>query len=108
MSSLKDTLAPINAKVNGGRTSSALSSHGLIEIRCQSGVKELLGVIRCSRWYLWSSLNESRSFGYYRMTSRSKYSLKWNGLALQCELPSMGGTVTIGRLMMASCGIPEG
>ena len=41
MSSLKDTLVPINAEVNGGRTSGALSSHGLIEVHCHSGVEEL-------------------------------------------------------------------
>ena len=41
MSSLKDTLVPINAEVNGGRTSGALSSHGLIEVHRHSRVKEL-------------------------------------------------------------------
>ena len=41
MSSLKDTLAPINAEMNGGRNPGALSSHGLIEVHCHSGVKEL-------------------------------------------------------------------
>ena len=41
MSSLKDTLAPIIAEVNGGRTLGALSSHGLIEVHCHSGVEEL-------------------------------------------------------------------
>ena len=41
MSSLKDTLAPINAEVNGGRTPGALSSHGLIEVHCHSRVEEL-------------------------------------------------------------------
>ena len=43
MSSLKDTLAPINAEVNGGRTPGALSSHRLIEVHCHSRVKEFLG-----------------------------------------------------------------
>ena len=42
MSSLKDTLAPINAKMNGSRTPGATSSHGLIEVHCHSRVKELL------------------------------------------------------------------
>ena len=41
MFSLKDTLAPINAEVNGGKTLSALSSHRLIEAHCHSRVKEL-------------------------------------------------------------------
>ena len=43
MFSLKDTLAPINAEVNGGKTPGALSSHRLIEVHCHSGVKELPG-----------------------------------------------------------------
>ena len=43
MSSLKDTLPPINAEVNGCRTPGTLSSHGLIEVHCHSRVKELLG-----------------------------------------------------------------
>ena len=32
VSSLKDTLAPINAEVNGDRTPGAMSSHRLIEV----------------------------------------------------------------------------
>ena len=32
MFSLKDTLAPINVEVNGGRTLGAMSSHRLIEV----------------------------------------------------------------------------
>ena len=42
MPSLKETLAPVNAEMNGGRTLGALSSHGLIEVHCHSGVEELL------------------------------------------------------------------
>ena len=42
------------------------------------------------------------------MSSRSKYSSEWNGLALQSEFPSMGGVVTIGHLMMASGDMLEG
>ena len=41
MSSLKDTLEPINAEVNGGWTLGAMSSHRLIEVHCHSRVKEL-------------------------------------------------------------------
>ena len=41
MSSLKDTLAPINAEMNASRTPGALSSHGLIEVHLHSGIKEL-------------------------------------------------------------------
>ena len=41
MPSLKDTLAPINAEVNGGKTPGALSSHKLIEVHYHSGVEEL-------------------------------------------------------------------
>ena len=40
--SLKDTLAPVNAEMNGGRTLGALSSYELIEVHCHSGVEELL------------------------------------------------------------------
>ena len=43
VSSLNDTLAPINAEMNGGRTPGALSSHGLIEVHCHSKVEELPG-----------------------------------------------------------------
>ena len=43
MSNLKDTLAPINVEVNGGRTPGALSSHGLIEVHFHSRVEELPG-----------------------------------------------------------------
>ena len=43
MSSLKDTLAPINVEVNGCGTPGAMSSHGLIEDHCHSRVKELPG-----------------------------------------------------------------
>ena len=42
MSSLKDTLAPINAEMNGDRTPGALSSHELIEVHCHSVVEKLL------------------------------------------------------------------
>ena len=38
--SLMDTLAPVNAEMNGGRTLGALSSHGLIEVHHHSRVKE--------------------------------------------------------------------
>ena len=41
MPSLKDTLALVNAEMNGGRTLGALSSHGLIEFHCHSRVEEL-------------------------------------------------------------------
>ena len=41
--SLMDTLAPVNAEMNGGGTLGALSSHGLIEVHCHSGVGKLLG-----------------------------------------------------------------
>ena len=41
MSSLKDTLEPINAEVNGGWTLCTMSSHRLIEVHCHSRVKEL-------------------------------------------------------------------
>ena len=37
----KDTPAPINAEMNGGRTLGALSSHGLIEVHCHFGLEEL-------------------------------------------------------------------
>ena len=41
--SLKDTLEPVNAEMNGGRTLEALSSHGLIEVHRHSRVEELHG-----------------------------------------------------------------
>ena len=82
MSSLKDTLAPINIEVNGCRTPSTLSSHGLIEVHCYSRIKELPWSHKALEMVLWSSPNESGSSSYYCMTSKSKYSLEWNGLAL--------------------------
>ena len=39
--SLKDTLAPVNAKMNGGRTLGTLISHGLIRVHCHSAIEEL-------------------------------------------------------------------
>ena len=36
-------MAPVNAKMNGGETLSALSSHGLIEVHRHSGVEKLPG-----------------------------------------------------------------
>ena len=38
--SLENTLAPVNAEMNGSETLGALSSHGLIEIHRHSGVEK--------------------------------------------------------------------
>ena len=42
------------------------------------------------------------------MASLSKYNSEWKGLALQSELPSMGGAVSIGRLIIDSGDNSEG
>ena len=42
------------------------------------------------------------------MASLSKYNSEWKGLALQSELPSMGGAVSIGRLIIDSGEMSEG
>ena len=43
MSSLGNTLAPINDEVNSDKTQDAMSSHKLIEIQCHSRVKKIPG-----------------------------------------------------------------
>ena len=62
----------------------------------------------CSIWYLWGRWNESLSSGWSLKVSLSKESSEWNDLARQSKLPSMGGWVTMGRLIITSGVIPEG
>ena len=58
--------------------------------------------------YLRSSWNDWASSGRNRNVAVSKHSSEWNGLALQSKFPSIGGYVSIGRLITASGAISDG
>ena len=95
--------------MNGNGTLGALSSHGLIEVHCQSRVEKLP---RSHKALKMVPLEQSKWIPKLRLLSHSlnveiKLRMKWPS-TLQSDLPSMGGTVTIGLLMMTSRAMSEG
>ena len=53
-------------------------------------------------WYLLSNWNDWASSSLTWNAAMSKHSSEWNGRALQSKFPSIGGWVSIGRLITSS------